>query len=129
MKKLKLAVILSGFLVVSTSIFAAGSLDTQSVQGAWELEYTKGSAKSAANMPREDTWVFNNNGTVVIKHIPRDGGYYDQLPVKYEIEDGLLKIGLLGRAGRFDKFTLIDIDDKNMVLKAKFGDVYHFIKK
>lgn len=129
MKKLKLAVILSSFLAVSTSIFAAGTLDTQSIQGAWALEYTKGSAKSASKMSREDTWVFSNNGTVVIKHIPRDGGYYDQLPVKYEIEDDNLKIGLLGRAGRFDKFTLIDIDDKNMVLKAKFGDVYHFIKK
>ena len=129
MKKLKLAVILSSFLAVSTSSFAEGSFNDQSIQGVWALEYTKQSVKSGSTVTREDTWVFSNNGTVVIKHIPREGGYYDQLPVKYEIEGDKLKVGILGRAGRFDKFSLVDIDDKSMTLKAKFGDIYHFNKK
>jgi len=128
MKKLKFAVILSCFLAVSTSAFAEGSLSDQSIQGAWALEYTKKDVKAAPKVTREDTWVFNN-GTVVIKNIPREGGYYDQLPVKYEIEGDKLKVGILGRAGRFDKFTLVDIDGKSMTLKARFGDIYHFIKK
>ena len=128
MKILKFAVILSGFLAVSTSSFAEGVLSDQSIQGTWALEYTKKDVKVASKVTREDSWVFNN-GTVVIKHIPREGGYYDQLPVKYEIEDDKLKVGILGRAGRFDKFTLVDIDDKSMTLKAKFGDIYQFIKK
>ncbi len=129
MKKLKLAVILSSFLAVSTSVFAEGSLSNQSIQGAWALEYTKQSVKSGSTVIREDTWIFNNDGTVVITHIPRNGGYYDQLPVKYEIEDNKLKVGILGRSGRFDNFSLVDIDDKSMTLKARFGDIYQFIKK
>ena len=128
MKKLKLAVILSSLLAVSTSSFAEGSLSDQSIQGTWALEYTKKDVKTASKVTREDTWVFNN-GTVVIKHIPREGGYYDQSAVKYEIEGDKLKVGILGRAGRFDKFSLVDIDDKSMTLKAKFGDLYQFIKK
>ena len=129
MKKFKLAVILSSFLAVSTSSFAEGSLSDQSIQGTWALEYTKKDVKAAPKVTREDTWVFSNNGTVVIKHIPREGGYYDQLPVKYEIEGDKLKVGILGRSGRFDKFSLVDIDDKSMTLKAKFGDIYQFNKK
>jgi hypothetical protein len=129
MKKLKFAVIFSSFLAVSTSSFAEGSLSDQSIQGAWALEYTKKDVKVGSKVTREDTWVFSNNGTVVIKHIPREGGYYDQLPVKYEIEGDKLKVGILGRAGRFDKFSLVDIDDKSMTLKAKFGDIYQFNKK
>jgi hypothetical protein len=78
MKKLKFAVILSSFLAVSTSSFAEGSLSDQSIQGTWALEYTKKDVKSGSKVTREDTWVFNN-GTVVIKHIPREGGYYDLL--------------------------------------------------
>ena len=128
MKKLKLVVILTSLLAVSTSSFAEGSLSDQSIQGTWALEYTKKDVKAAPKVTREDTWVFSN-GTVVIKHIPREGGYYDQLPVKYEIEGDKLKVGILGRTGRFDKFSLVDIDDKSMRLKAKFGDIYHFIKK
>lgn len=128
MKKLKLVVILTSLLAVSTSSFAEGSLSDQSIQGTWALEYTKKDVKAAPKVTREDTWVFSN-GTVVIKNIPREGGYYDQLPVKYEIEGDKLKVGILGRSGRFDKFSLVDIDDKSMTLKAKFGDIYQFIKK
>jgi len=128
MKKLNFAVILSSFLAVSSSSFAEGNLSDQSIQGTWSLEYTKKDVKAGSKVTREDTWVFNN-GTVVIKHIPREGGYYDQLPVKYEIDGDKLKIGILGRTDRFDKFSLVEIDDKSMTLKAKFGDIYQFIKK
>ena len=128
MKKLNFAVILSSFLAVSSSSFAEGNLSDQSIQGTWSLEYTKKDVKAGSKVTREDTWVFNN-GTVVIKHIPREGGYYDQLPVKYEIDGDKLKIGILGRTNRFDKFSLVEIDDKSMTLKAKFGDIYQFIKK
>ena len=92
------------------------------------LDYTKRSEKTLETLTREDTWIFKN-GKVTITHIPRNGSYYDQLPVNYELSESTLNIAILGRAGRFDKFTLINKDDKNMTLKAKYGDIYQFTKK
>jgi len=128
MTKLNLAAILSSILVFSSNVYAE-PLTNQNVQGTWSLEYTKKSEKSKELLPREDTWVFNDNGTVTIKNIPREGTYYDQLPVSYEVESDKLKVAILGRSGKFDSFSVLNKDEKNMTLKARFGDIYQFIKK
>jgi len=39
-----------------------------------------------------------------------------------------LKIALVGNS-RFDIFSLVEIDDKSMTLKGKFGGYYYFNKK
>jgi hypothetical protein len=130
MKKITVAAILSSTLLFSGNLYAEStSLTNQNIQGSWTLEYTKKSEKSEETVKREDTWIFNNNGTVAITHIPREGGYYDQAPVKYEIEDDKLKISILGRAGKFDTFSVINKEEKIMTLKARFGSIYQFIKK
>lgn len=128
MKKINVLAILSSILIFSSNVYAE-PLTNQNVQGNWTLEYTKKSEKSVELLPREDIWVFNDNGTVTIKHIPREGTYYDQLPVNYEVENDKLKVALLGRSGKFDTFSVINKDEKNMTLKARFGDIYQFIKK
>ena len=128
MTKINIVAILSSILIFSSNVYAE-PLTNQNVQGNWTLEYTKKSEKSVELLPREDIWVFNDNGTVTIKHIPREGTYYDQLPVNYEVESDKLKVALLGRSGKFDTFSVINKDEKNMTLKARFGDIYQFIKK
>ncbi|MCK4840578.1 MAG: lipocalin family protein [Methylococcales bacterium] len=130
MKKTTVAAILSSILLFSGNLYAEStSLSNQNIQGSWTLEYTKKSEKSEETVKREDTWIFNDNGTVTITHIPREGGYYDQAPVNYKIEDGDLKISILGRSGKFDNFSLVNKEEKIMTLKARFGDIYQFIKK
>ncbi len=130
MKKLAITALLSSTLLIGGNVYAEStSLTNENIQGSWVLEYTKQSEKSIKTIKREDTWIFNKDGTVTITHIPREGGYYDQFPVKYEIEDNKLKVSILGRMGKFDKFTLINKEDKVMTLKARFGDIYQFIKK
>jgi len=129
MKKITVAAILSSTLLFSGNLYAESTLLTnQNIQGSWTLDYTKQSEKSEETIKREDTWVFDNS-TVTIKHIPREGSYYDQSPVKYEIEDGKLKVSILGRSGKFDIFSVVNKDEKVMTLKARFGDIYQFIKK
>ena len=126
MKKLYLAMAL---WVFAGQGFADVPLQSgDEIQGSWKLEYTKKSASASDTIKREDTWAFNA-GKVTITHIPRDGTYYDQTPVNYEVENGKLKISLLGRSDKFDVFSLVEKDDKTMTLKGKFGDIYHFIKK
>jgi hypothetical protein len=129
MKKIKLASVLFGLSLYASLGFADIALQSSDeLTGSWKLEYTKKSATSTDTLPREDTWSFKE-GKVTITHIPREGTFYDQLPVAYEIENGKLKVSLLGRSDKFDVFSLVEKDDKGMTLKGKFGDIYHFIKK
>lgn len=128
MKKIILAATLLGSWIFSGHVFADIALQSsQDVQGSWKLAYTKKSANSSDIIKREDTWTFNN-GKVTITHIPREGTFYDQSPVNYLVEDGKLKISILGRSDKFDIFSLVEKDEKNMTLKGKFGDIYQFNK-
>lgn len=128
MKKLSLATMLLVLSVFTNAVYADITLQSrEEVAGTWKLQSTRNSLTDKESIPREDTWVFKD-GKVTILHIPREGKFYDQPPVNYEIEDGKLKIALLGN-NRFDLFSLVEKDDKSMTLKGKFGGYYYFIKK
>ncbi|MGR8932166.1 MAG: hypothetical protein ACU836_16160 [Gammaproteobacteria bacterium] len=129
MKRINFALLFVGLSLIASPVFAESVLKSkEDVQGTWKLDHTKKSATSTEILKREDTWSFNN-GKVTITHIPRDGAFYDQLPVDYEVEDGKLKIALLGRSDKFDIFSMVEKDDKTMILKGKYGDIYVFNKK
>lgn len=130
MKHIKLAALLAlGLSVFSCRVMAEAAFQSAAdVQGSWKLEYTKKSATTDETLKREDTWTFND-GKVTITHIPREGIYYDQPPVNYEIDSGKLKIALLGRPDKFDIFSLVEKSAGSLTLKGKFGDIYHFVKK
>lgn len=128
MRKINLATVLLSLAVFSGASFADIPLESNDqIQGNWKLEYTKKTVSSTDTIKREDSWNFKD-GKVSITHIPREGTFYDQIPVNYEIEGGKLKISLLGRSDKFDVFSLLEKSEKSMTLKGKFGDVYHFIK-
>jgi hypothetical protein len=128
MKKTNLAAILLGLSIFGSTVYADVALQSkEDVQGTWKLQSTKNSLTDKQAIDREDTWVFKD-GKVTILHIPREGTYYDQPPVNYEVEDGKLKVAIIG-SSRFDLFTVVEKDDKNMVLKGKYGGYYYFIKK
>lgn len=128
MKKTNLAAMLLILSVFASAVYADITLQSPAeVEGTWKLDHSKNSLTDKDSVPREDTWVFKN-GKVTILHIPREGKYYDQPPVNYEIEDGKLKIALVGNS-RFDLFTLVEKNDNSMTLKGKFGGYYYFIKK
>lgn len=128
MNKLNLATISLILSVVTSAVYADITLQsTSEVEGTWKLHHTTNSLTDKNIIEREDTWVFKD-GKVTIKHIPRDGAFYDQPPVSYEIEDGKLKIALVGNS-RFDIFTLVEKDAQSMTLKGKFGGYSYFIKK
>lgn len=129
MKKINTAAILLGLALFMPAVNADVPLKSKDeIQGSWKLDHTKKNVNSQEVLKREDTWSFKD-GKVTITHIPREGTFYDQTPVNYEVEDGKLKISLLGRSDKFDVFSLVEKDDKNMILKGKFGDMYYFNKK
>jgi hypothetical protein len=128
MKKITLATVILGLSIFGSAVYADVTLQTkEEVQGTWKLQSTKNSLTDKQSIDREDTWVFKD-GKVTILHIPREGTYYDQPPVSYEVEEGKLKIAIIG-SSRFDLFTVVDLDDKNMTLKGKYGGYYYFVKK
>ncbi len=98
----------------------------QEINGSWLLEYTKISNQTKV---RGDTWVFKN-GTMIMKDIPQvRGDKYDSSPVTFKIEDGRLKISVLGRPGRFDIYSLVSKTADTMDLKSNLGEIFHFVKK
>ena len=128
MKKINLTAVLLGLSIFGSVVYADVTLQSkEEVEGSWKLQSTKNSLTDKQAIDREDTWVFKD-GKVTILHIPREGTYYDQPPVAYEVEDGKLKVAIIG-SSRFDLFTVVDKDDKNMTLKGKYGGYYYFNKK
>jgi len=128
MKKIKLAALLLGLSLFASAVYADVTLQSKAeVNGTWKLKSTTNSLNDKQAVNREDTWVFKD-GKVTILHIPREGTYYDQPPVNYDIEDGKLKVAVVG-SNRFDIYTVVEINDKNMTLKGKFGGYYYFDKK
>jgi hypothetical protein len=127
--KINIAAILLGLSLVTPLAFADVPLKSKDeVLGAWKLDHTKKNVDSQEINKREDSWDFKD-GKVTITHIPREGIFYDQTPVVYDVEDGKLKIGILGRSDKFDTFSLVEKTEKTMTLKGKFGDMYYFNKK
>lgn len=128
MKKITLASAVLALSIFASAVYADTPIEsTDIVQGTWKLAYTKVSATGKESIPREDTWVFKND-TVAILNIPREGGHYDQAPVKLELENGKIKVPYVGRSG-FDTFALVEKTDNAMTLKGKFGEHYFFEKK
>ena len=128
MKHINLAAVLLGLFVFASAVYADVALQSkEEVEGTWKLQSTKNSLTDKQAINREDTWVFKD-GKVTILHIPREGTYYDQPPVPYEIEDGKLKVAIIG-GSRFDLFTVVEKSDKSMILKGKYGGYYYFDKK
>ena len=128
MKKIKLVALLFGLSLWASSVYADITLQSaDEVQGTWSLKYSKNSLTDKQPINREDIWVFKD-GKLTILHIPRDGMYYDQPPVSYEVEDGKLKVAIIG-SSRVDLYTVIEKDAKNMTLKGKYGNYYFFNQK
>lgn len=129
MKKINQASLLFIASIFATGVFA--DIDVQSkdeVVGTWKLESAKNTtSEKEVPSPREDTWVFKD-GKLTILHIPREGKYYDQPPVVYDIEEGKLKVAQVGNS-RFDFFTLVEKTENSMILRGKFGGFYYFKKK
>lgn len=101
--------------------------DKGEVTGTWKLDSTKNSANDRKPFPRTDTWVFKE-GTLAILHIARENDFYDQPPQPYEIENGKVKVMTVG-SSRTELYTVVDLTDKNMTLKGKYGTLYFFTKK
>jgi len=129
MKKLNYAAMLLALAFSTSAVLADIDLKSKDeVVGTWKLQSTKNTASEKETaLPREDTWVFKD-GKLTILHIPREGKYYDQPPVNYEVEEGKLKVSQVG-SSRIDFFSLVEKTDNKMILKGKFGGYYYFDKK
>ncbi|MDD1609053.1 MAG: hypothetical protein LUO95_00160 [Methylococcaceae bacterium] len=130
MKKINALLILPLLFICSSTIICAETIKSeQEVEGSWLLEYTK---KSPQEGKKEMgiTWVLKDH-KLTQKDIPQSrGNPYDSAPVDYTIENGNLKVGVPGRVGKFDEYSLVEKTDTTMVLKdPKFGTYFYFTKK
>lgn len=131
MKKINILLALSLLFGFSSAAVFADTLNSdKDLIGSWFLEYTKKSPEDTEKKPMGMTWVINNN-QLVQKDIPQvRGNPYDAPAVDYIVEDGNLKVSILGRAGKFDVYSLVAKTDTAMVLKDnKYGTYMYFTKK
>lgn len=131
MKKIKLLLALSLLFGFSIPAVLAGGLSSdKDVVGSWLLEYTKKAPSDVETKPMGITWMFNDN-KLIQKGIPQArGDAYDSPAVDYVVEDGNLKVSVLGRAGKFDVYSVVEKTDAAMVLKDnKYGTYMYFTRK
>jgi len=130
MKKIKLLLAAFLFGLSSMAAFADTLNSNKDIIGSWYLEYTKKSPEDTEKKPMGMTWVINNS-QLIQKDIPQvRGNPYDAPAVDYIVEDGNLKVSILGRAGKYDVYSLVEKTDTAMVLKdSKYGTYMYFTKK
>jgi hypothetical protein len=131
MNKIKILFALSLlFGLASPAVFADTLNSDKDIIGSWFFEYTKKSPEDTEKKLMGMTWVLNNN-QLIQKDIPQvRGNPYDAPAVDYVVEEGVLKVSVLGRAGKFDVYSLVEKTDTTMVLKDnKYGSYMYFIKK
>jgi hypothetical protein len=131
MKKINALLLLPLLFVCSSTIVRAEAIKSeQEVEGSWLLEYTKKSPQEGEAKKMGITWILKNH-QLTQKDIPQArGNPYDSAPVDYTIENGNLKVGVPGRVGKFDEYSLVEKTDTTMVLKdPKFGTYFYFTKK
>ncbi|MGZ5051374.1 MAG: hypothetical protein ACXWF8_11975 [Methylobacter sp.] len=130
MKKINLLLASALMFGLSTAAFAANLTSNKDLIGSWFLEYTKKSPEDAEKKPMGMTWVFDNS-QLTQKDIPQVRGTpYDAPAVDYAVEDGVLKVSILGRAGKYDIYSLVEKTDGALVLKDnKYGTYMYFTKK
>ena len=131
MNKINILLALSLLFGLSSAPAFADTLNSdKDIIGSWYLAYTKKSPEDTEKKPMGMTWVINNN-QLVQKDIPQvRGNPYDAPAVAYLVEDGNLKVSILGRAGKFDSYSLVEKTDEVMVLKDnKYGTYMYFTKK
>ncbi len=118
------------FGVSSMTVFADTLNSNKDIIGSWFLEYTKKSPEDTEKKPMGMTWVIDNS-QLTQKDIPQvRGNPYDAPAVDYVVEDNTLKVSILGRAGKFDLYSLVEKTDTVMVLKDnKYGTYMYFTKK
>jgi hypothetical protein len=131
MNKIKILLALSLLLGLSSPIVFADTLNSnKDLIGSWYLAYTKKSPDDTETKPMTMTWVITDT-QLIQKDIPQArGNPYDAPAVNYIIENGVLKVSILGRAGKYDEYSLVEKTDTVMVLKDnKYGTYMYFTKK
>lgn len=128
MKKHLIKVCSALFLTVTA--FSAQALDIKSeadVAGQWELQATARSLDGEQSSSNKETWIIQNGKLEMKGLVKPRGDAYDVPPVDMTIENGKIRIPVMGRAGKFRDYTLEKKTDDSMVLKGSEG--YLFFKK
>lgn len=130
MKKIIKLLVLACLAVSSLTAYSAALTSNKDIIGSWLLEYTKKSPDDPEMKSMGVTWVIDNN-QLTQKDIPQvRGAPYDAPAVDYVVEEGNLKVSILGRAGKYDIYSLVEKTDTAMVLKDnKYGTYMYFSKK
>ena len=97
------------------------------VAGEWELQATARSLDGPKSEANKETWIIKNGKLEMKGLVKPRGDAYDVPPMDVTYENGNMRIPVMGRAGKFRDYSLVEKNADGMVLKGSEG--YIFFKK
>ena len=110
--------------------FSAQALEIKSeadIAGTWEQQATATSLDGPKSSSNKETWIIKNGKLEMKGFIKPRGEAYDAPPLPISIEKGIMRVPVMGRAGKFRDYSLVEKSADGMVLKGSEG--YIFLKK
>ncbi len=115
-------------LLTSTAYAEIPITDDAKIVGSWLME----SASQKLDGPtvrRGETWTIDGGTVTKTGLLLARSGTYDVPPIDYQIKDGKLFLAVIGRAGKFDEFSLIEQSVDSMILYGTSEGYLHFKRK
>ncbi|CAD6877306.1 hypothetical protein [Methylomonas albis] len=94
--------------------------DNSKLLGKWQVTH-EALALDREKKPLHVTWEFQKDGTLVTTGEDARSGIGEMtIPIKYSVADGVIKKQITPGREKYEDCSVVEMDDKNIVLKCKF---------
>ncbi|AMK76702.1 MULTISPECIES: hypothetical protein [Methylomonas] len=117
-----ITIFLSLFAAFATSTASADVKlqDNSKLLGKWQVTH-EALALDREKKPLQVTWEFQKDGTLVTTGEDARSGIGEMtIPIKYSVADGVIKKQITPGREKYEDCAVVEMDDKNVVLKCKF---------
>lgn len=101
--------------------------DNSKILGKWQVTH-EALALDREKKPLHVTWEFQKDGTLITTGEDARSGIGEMnIPIKYSVADGVIKKQVSPGREKYEDCSVVEMNDKNMVLKCKF--LYFFMTR
>ncbi|OAI09920.1 hypothetical protein [Methylomonas methanica] len=117
-----ITILLSLFAAFATSTASAEVKlqDNSKLLGKWQVTH-EALALDREKKPLHVTWEFQKDGTLITTGEDARSGIGEMtIPIKYSVADGVIKKQITPGREKYEDCAVVEMDDKNVILKCKF---------
>ncbi|MDT4289803.1 hypothetical protein RO575_09540 [Methylomonas sp. MO1] len=120
MKTITTLLSLLAALATSTASAEIKLQDNSKLLGKWQVTH-EALALDREKKPLHVTWEFQKDGTLITTGEDARSGIGEMtIPIKYSVADGVIKKQITPGREKYEDCAVVEMDDKNVVLKCKF---------